>query len=145
MSELLISGKINSKNFKMTISDNIKQLISDGKTQEALDVLQECLRDKDQTLLNQTYLLESQYKELQKKISLGLQDATTELNRINFTLLSLCDEVTKVTGNNVKSVHINKTIQSSDANGDAFNPLIIFGIIAALAIGIILLIIYFLK
>ncbi len=88
----------------MTISDDIKQLISEGKTQEALDMLQECLRDRDQTLLNQTYLLESQYKELQKKISLGLQDATTELNRINFTLLSLCDEVTKVTGNNMKAV-----------------------------------------
>ena len=144
MSELLIWGKINSKNFKMTISDNIKQLISDGKTQEALDVLQECLRDKDQTLLNQTYLLESQYKDLQKKISLGLQDATTELNRINFTLLSLCDEVTKVTGNNMKTIQINKTVQVTEKE-DSFNPLIIFGIIAVIGIGVILLLIYFLK
>ncbi len=129
----------------MTLSDNIKQLISDGKTQEALDVLQECLRDKDQTLLNQTYLLESQYKDLQKKISLGLQDATTELNRINFTLLSLCDEVTKITGNNVKAVRINKTLEIPEATRDSFNPLVIFGLIAAVAIGIILLLIYFLK
>lgn len=144
MSELLIWGKINSKNFKMTISDNIKQLISDGKTQEALDMLQECLRDKDQTLLNQTYLLESQYKDLQKKISLGLQDATTELNRINFTLLLLCDEVTKVTGNNMKTIQINKTIQVTEKD-DSFNPLIIFGIIAVIGIGVILLLIYFLK
>ena len=52
----------------MDISDKIKQLVSESKTQEALDALQQFLKDKDQNLLNQTYLLESQLKDVQKKI-----------------------------------------------------------------------------
>lgn len=127
----------------MAISDNIKQLISEGKTQEALDELQTLLKERDPNLLNQTYLLEGQYKDLKKKLSLGLEDAANELNRINYTLLSICDEVSKIIP---KDKEVNYKVESSPiTTNDSLNPLVIFAIVAALGIGIIVLIIYFLK
>jgi hypothetical protein len=76
--------------------EKVKTLISDGKTQQAIDLLQEILKDKNPELLNQTLLLEGQFKDLQKKMQLGLLDATAELNRINFTVLSVCDDASSL-------------------------------------------------
>ena len=79
----------------MSLTDKIKNLIADGKTQQAVDMLQVFLKERsgnDPQLLNQSLLLEGQFKELQKKVQLGLEDATADLNRINFSLLNLCDE-----------------------------------------------------
>ena len=121
----------------MDISDKIKQLVSESKTQEALDVLQEYLKDKDQNLLNQSYLLESQFKDVQKKIGLGISDAVSEINRINFTLLSLCDDVRKLPNEREAE------ILAAEPSGLLANPLVIFAVIAAVAIGIIVALIYF--
>lgn len=79
----------------MNITDQVKELIADGKTQEALEWLQSILKNKGKDLLNQTYLLESQYKDMKQRMRLGLQDASADLNRINYTLLSLCDDIEK--------------------------------------------------
>lgn len=75
------------------MTNNIKKLISEGDTQEAIDAIQEVLEGTNSKLLNQTYLLESQFKELQSKIRLGIQLEASELNRINMSLLSICDDI----------------------------------------------------
>ena len=123
----------------MNITEQVKELIADGKTQEALDWLQQILKDKDTNLLNQTYLLEGQYKDFLQKMRLGMEDASTDLNRINFTLLSICDDVEKagITGSKLKTPQQDETKSTSNI------ALIAFGIITLLAILIVIGIIYF--
>ncbi len=116
--------------------EKVKSLVSDGRTQEAIDLLQEILKDKDKPLLNQTLLLEGQLKELQRKMQLGLQDATADLNRINFTLLSVCDDASNLF--NVDDGSSDKPFSDDEKpRGLLANPLAIFGIIAAVAIAIV--------
>jgi hypothetical protein len=119
----------------MRLTDKIKNLIADGKTLQAVDMLQTFLKEHkgtDNQLLNQTFLLEGQYKELQKKMQLGLEDATADLNRINYSLLNLCDEAENLAENTEK-----KAENDADTEGSknlSMNPLVIFGVIAAVAI-----------
>jgi hypothetical protein len=80
----------------MDLSEKIKELIADGKTQKAIDLLQEFLRERDTGLLNQTYLLENQYNELSRKQQQGLLESPAELNRVSLALLNLCDEARKL-------------------------------------------------
>ena len=119
----------------MNLTDKIKNLIADGKTQQAVDMLQVFLKERsgnDPQLLNQSLLLEGQFKELQKKVQLGLEDATADLNRINFSLLNLCDEaetLVKTTETAAK-----KAADTEGPQNASMNPLVIFGVIAAIAI-----------
>ncbi len=117
--------------------EKVKSLISDGRTQEAIDLLQEILKDKDKPLLNQTLLLEGQLKELQRKMQLGLQDATADLNRINFTLLSVCDDAFNLS-NIGDDAPDNPFSDDEKPTGLLANPLAIFGIIAAIGIAIVM-------
>ncbi|MBL7818346.1 MAG: hypothetical protein JNL70_25260 [Saprospiraceae bacterium] len=117
--------------------EKVKNLISEGKTQKAIDLLQEILKEKDAQLLNQTLLLEGQFSELQRKMQLGLQDASAELNRINFTLLSVCDDAANL--ENIGEDGPEKPlIETEKPSGLLSNPLAIFGIIAALGVAIVL-------
>ena len=75
----------------MSTINNIKQLISEGKTKEALDTFQTLLEGSGREEFNESLLLESQYIEVIKKAQLGLMDANVEVSRINFALLCLCD------------------------------------------------------
>ena len=126
----------------MSLTDKIKNLIADGKTQQAVDMLQVFLKERsgnDPQLLNQTFLLEGQFKELQKKVQLGLEDATADLNRINFSLLNLCDEaetLVKTTENAAEKAAevIARHEATEGAQNPSMNPLVIFGVIAAIAI-----------
>ena len=122
----------------MTLTDKVKNLISDGKTQQALDLLQEFLKDRDAELLNQSYLLESQYKDLEKKMQLGLQDAASELNRVNFSLLNMCDEAEKLENSGETPVKKEGNTEGSLFNdGSLKNPLLIFGVLIGVALLII--------
>jgi hypothetical protein len=122
----------------------VKTLISEGKTQQAIDLLQAILKDKDNQLLNQTLLLEGQYRDLQKKMQLGLQDASTELNRINFTLLSVCDDASSLP--NIGDDADEKPFTDDDKpTGLLANPLAIFGILTAIAIATIVGFVVFSK
>lgn len=131
----------------MSLTDKIKNLIADGKTQQAVDMLQVFLKENsgnDPQLLNQAFLLEGQFKELQKKVQLGLEDATAGLNRINFSLLNMCDEAETL----VKTTE-NDTKKAADTEGDN-NPsinktLIIFGVVIAVVAAIFAGIFYFDK
>ena len=119
----------------MSLTDKIKNLIADGKTQQAVDMLQVFLKDRsgnDPQLLNQSLLLEGQFKELQKKVQLGLEDATADLNRINFSLLNLCDEAETLVKTTEKDAE--KAADTEGSQNASMNPLVIFGVIAAIAI-----------
>ena len=122
----------------------VKTLISNGKTQQAIDLLQEILKDKDLPLLNQTLLLEGQLKDLQRKMELGLEGATSELNRINFTLLSVCDDASNL--ENIGDDAEDKPFSDNDKQAGLLgNPLAIFGIIIAISLATILGIYFLLK
>ncbi len=119
----------------MTLTDKIKNLIADGKTQQAVDMLQAFLKEKggnDHELYNQTLLLEGQYKEFQKKVQLGLQEASGDLNRINYSLLNLCDEAELFVTETDKKM--GKEADTEGSKNLSMNPLIIFAVIAAVAI-----------
>lgn len=119
----------------MSLTDKIKNLIADGKTQQAVDMLQVFLKERsgnDPQLLNQSLLLEGQFKELQKKVQLGLEDATADLNRINFSLLNLCDEAETLAKTTKEEAE--KAADTEGSKNVSMNPLVIFGVIAAIAI-----------
>jgi hypothetical protein len=119
--------------------DNIKKLISQGDTQEAIDALQDLLKERNSKLLNQTYLLESQFKELQSKIRLGIQSEATELNRINMSLLSICDDIKEEKG---KSIH---HVAASENPSFFQNPNVKWALIGAGALLALLLLINILS
>ena len=131
----------------MSLTDKIKNLIADGKTQQAVDMLQVFLKERsgnDPQLLNQSLLLEGQFKELQKKVQLGLEDATADLNRINFSLLNLCDEaetLVKTTDKNAEKATDTEGGQNVTAN----KTLMILGIVIALVAVLLAVIFYFDK
>ena len=130
----------------MNITEQVKQLIANGKTQEAIEWLQHILKDKDTNLLNQTYLLEGQYKDLVKKMQLGLQDTITDVNRINFALLNLCDEIDKASIKTPKlSSDYEQTISVEDTKHTSNIALIAFVIITFLVIAIVIALIYVSK
>jgi hypothetical protein len=121
----------------MRLTDKIKNLIADGKTLQAVDMLQTFLKehsDNDSQLLNQTFLLEGQYKDLQKKMQLGLEDATADLNRINYSLLNLCDEAEAFAGNEEKKAENEEITEGSKAISNAVKILGILGIVAVLTV-----------
>lgn len=119
----------------MASIEKIKNLISDGKTQQAVDMLQELLKQKggsDPELLNKTLLLEGQYKDLKTKALLAVEDVSADINRINFSLLTLCDQAENLITETEKTEE-----QAADTEGSknaSMNPLVIFGVIAAIAI-----------
>jgi hypothetical protein len=56
----------------MLLSDKIKELVAEGKTAQAFDVLQAFLKGRDAALLNQCFLLKNQFNELSRKQQQGL-------------------------------------------------------------------------
>ncbi len=124
----------------MDVTDKVKNLISEGRTQEAIDQLQHFLVGKDADLMNQTILLESQFKEMTQKKSLGDGDAEIEINRINYMLLSLCDDAKKRYVIPVPD----DDLEEKDEAKAAFsvNPLLVFVIILVLGIGVVLILVF---
>jgi hypothetical protein len=123
----------------MNITEEVKELIANGKTEEALEWLQSILKEHDTDLLNQAYLLQAQYLDIQKRLRLGLQDASTELNRINFTLLTICDDVEKVVS---ESDFKPKKSLNSPSNDKSSLAIWIFAVIVLIAFALIFAVIY---
>ena len=114
-----------------TVND-VKRLISDNETQEAIHLLQAILEDKSKSLQNQVILLESQFNEVQKKMQIGIMQESSELNRINMSLLSICDDP-KVVDSKIKQ---NDNV-TSDPVSLFQNPMVKYG---AIGIGVLVLI-----
>ena len=120
----------------MSTINNIKQLISEGKTKEALDTFQTLLEGSGREEFNQSLLLESQYMEVIKKAQLGLMDANVEVSRINFALLSLCDQV------DILEIRDNKkdkpTTEADKSNNKSIiNALVLFIIFVVIVLAIV--------
>jgi Effector-associated domain 11 len=120
----------------MSTINNVKQLISEGKTKEALDTFQTLLEGSGRDEFNQSLLLESQYIEVIKKAQLGLMDANVEVSRINFALLSLCDQV------NILEIRDKqqdkKAIETEKGNNKSIvTTLLVFGILILIVLAIV--------
>jgi Effector-associated domain 11 len=129
----------------MATINNIKQLISEGKTKEALDTFQTLLEGSGLDEFNQSLLLESQYNEAIKRMQLGLVDANAEVSRINFALLSLCDQVNIL---EIRSQANRKQIvkeEEKSQNTSIVNPLILFAILVVVALAIVFFLIINIK
>lgn len=126
----------------MGITDKVKSLISEGRTQDAIDQLQRFLAGKDADLMNQTILLESQFKEMTQKKILGDGDAEIEINRINYTLLSLCDDAKKRYVVAVPDDDDDFEEKNETKASFAVNPLLVFVIILVLGIGVVLILVF---
>ena len=126
----------------MEITDKVKNLISEGRTQDAIDQLQHFLAGKDADLMNQTILLESQFKEMTQKKSLGDGDAEIEINRINYTLLSLCDDAKKRYVVPVRDEDDDFKEKNGTKEPFSVNPLLVFVVILVLGIGLILILVF---
>ena len=125
----------------MTAANEIKKLISEGETQEAFDRLQELLEDKNDSLINQVYTLEAQFKEVQKKMRVGIMQESSELNRINHALLAICDDA-KLAEAKMKHQMATATPSVSNAPSLLQNPIIKY---IAIGIGILLLILLLMQ
>jgi Effector-associated domain 11 len=121
----------------MSTINNIKQLISEGKTKEALDTFQTLLEGSGREEFNQSLLLESQYNEAIKKMQLGLVDANAEVSRINFALLSLCDQVDILEIRAQASNKSNLKEEEKIKDTSIVNPLILFAILVVVALAIV--------
>lgn len=82
-----------------TISDKVRSLIADGKTEVAFAFLKDYIvSTKDTYLLNQAFALASRLSRIQNDRLLGLSDPGDiymERNRINLAILSLVNEINK--------------------------------------------------
>lgn len=128
----------------MSLTDKIKNLISDGKTQQAVDMLQAFLKEhggNDHQLLNQTLLLENQYKEVLKKAQLNIEDTSADINRINYSLLNLCDEAESFVSEIEKKAEIEADTEG--AKNPPPNTLLVFGVILGFVTLILAAIFYF--
>jgi Effector-associated domain 11 len=122
----------------MSTINNVKQLISEGKTKEALDTFQTLLEGSGREEFNESLLLESQYIEVIKKAQLGLMDANVEVSRINFALLSLCDQVDILEVRNKQKEQ--KTTETEKGNNKSIiTALIVFGILILIVLAIVYL------
>ncbi len=81
---------------RMVFTEKVKQLVADGRTVEALDLLQENLRSKDTKLFNQTVILESQYKSEMEKMRTGIEMSLESVNRVNYAILEITDDAEKL-------------------------------------------------
>jgi Effector-associated domain 11 len=120
----------------MSTINNVKQLISEGKTKEALDTFQTLLEGSGRDEFNQSLLLESQYNDAVKKAQLGLMDANVEVSRINFALLSLCDQVNILEVRSQQSERKVTDSQKSD-NKSIVTALVVFGILILIVLAIV--------
>jgi Effector-associated domain 11 len=120
----------------MSTINNVKQLISEGKTKEALDTFQTLLEGSGRDEFNQSLLLESQYNDAVKKAQLGLMDANVEVSRINFALLSLCDQVNILEVRAQQSERKVTDSQKSD-NKSIVTALVVFGILILIVLAIV--------
>ncbi len=121
----------------MSTINNIKQLISEGKTKEALDTFQTLLEGSGREEFNESLLLESQYIEVIKKAQLGLMDANVEVSRINFALLCLCDKV------DILEIRAHQTDKKTTETEKSDNKSIVTALIVfAILILIVLAIVY---
>lgn len=76
--------------------DQFRDLIGEGKTGKAIQLMLDYVKDKDEDIYNQFILLSSRNKSLDKQVNMGLLDsgtAQTQRAQINYALLSIVNDL----------------------------------------------------
>ncbi len=76
--------------------EEFRNLIGDGKTSKAIELMLGYLKEKDEDLYNQFILLSSRNKSLDRQVNMGLLDgrsAQTQRAQINYSLLAIIDDL----------------------------------------------------
>ncbi len=76
--------------------EEFRNLIGDGKTGKAIELMLGYLKEKDEDLYNQFILLSSRNKSLDRQVNMGLLDggtAQTQRAQINYALLQIVDDL----------------------------------------------------
>jgi Effector-associated domain 11 len=128
----------------MLLSDKIKELIADGKTQKAIEVLQDFLKGRDNALLNQCFLLKNQFTDLSRQKEQGLLDSGSELNRVNLALLNLCDEAQKLDPEADFDSEITENTEGGVSDKSVNTTLILMGVFIFIALIVVFLAIKYL-
>ena len=124
----------------MSIIEDIKMLISDGKTADAIDALHELLKNKDDSLSNQVYLLRSQFREIENKMRIGVEVNPIDINRINNSLLYICDDYKKLKPKPIQRAEIAEPTASIWQN-----PMVKYGAIAGVVLLILIALIFLIR
>ncbi len=122
----------------MSTLNEVKGLVSEGKTEEAIDLLQSILESKnDDETLNTVLLLESRYKTYKRKELAEVTLSRTELNDINDAILVLCSDLKKDDGK-PRHREKNSSIPDPQSQPSFFqNPMVKYG---AIGVGVLILI-----
>lgn len=108
------------KLYSMSFTDDIRGLISKGRTREALEQLAQWVEDKDNSLSNELILLQSQWNQNERSERMGLlssQELSMYRARINMGLLSLLEEVEKLERKNPASSAATSAYTSEEIKG----------------------------
>ncbi|MFN7120022.1 MAG: hypothetical protein ACK4TA_24725, partial [Saprospiraceae bacterium] len=80
------------------ITKQIQELIEQGETEKALEMLAEWLRTAQASTLNEVILLRSRYEQAQRELGLNLispEEAARTYSQINFALLNILQNLDK--------------------------------------------------
>lgn len=75
----------------MELNKKIKELISEGETEKALNTLVEYSKTKNSHIAQQAFLLSGQFKQWKRENSLGINKSSNELRRIELSIMELLD------------------------------------------------------
>lgn len=76
--------------------EEFRNLIGEGKTGKAIQLMLDYLKDKDEDLYNQFILLSSRNKSLERQLNMGLLDsgsANVQRSQINYALLEITSDL----------------------------------------------------
>ena len=91
----------------MEIISEIRYLVSESKTKDALNVLANFFTGKDENLHNECILHSARIAKISQDFRIGLinySDVLQISNQVNFTILSLLKEVERLTGKETQTV-----------------------------------------
>lgn len=91
----------------MEIISEIRYLVSESKTKEALNVLTNFFAGKDENLHNECILHSARITKISQDFRIGLinySDVLQISNQVNFTILSLLKEVERLLGNETQTI-----------------------------------------
>ncbi|MEM8524820.1 MAG: FISUMP domain-containing protein [Bacteroidota bacterium] len=106
----------------------IKELIAQGKTEEALALLMEYAKSKNPEAERQAILLSGQYRQWKRESTLGIQQASSELRRIELGIMHLVDGVEGGSWINQEASLVNAKQKKSPL------PLVLLGLLAVVGI-----------
>lgn len=76
----------------MSKIDQIKELIAEGNTEEAIEILVEYTKKQKPELHDEAVLLSGQFRQWKRQQTLGVQQSSSELHRIDLAIMNVLDD-----------------------------------------------------